>query len=178
MTHQDHLTQGSRFVVRSALILNRALLCAFLLGLISTWLFPSFFAAWIQQDWIQQSNPSVDVHPILTGMRLLVLLGIAMSVAADRIFVSLAQIIATVSAGDPFILANARRLQIIGWSLLALQLLEIPGALIARFFPSMGNAAPDATFSIGGWIAVLMVFVLSRVFAAGAVMRDELEGTV
>ena len=101
-----------------------------------------------------------------------------MSVAADRIFVSLAQIIATVSAGDPFILANARRLQIIGWSLLALQLLEIPGALIARFFPSMGNAAPDATFSIGGWIAVLMVFVLSRIFAAGAVMRDELEGTV
>jgi hypothetical protein len=42
----------------------------------------------------------------------------------------------------------------------------------------MGNAAPDATFSIGGWIAVLMVFVLSRIFAAGAVMRDELEGTV
>ncbi len=178
MTHQDHLTQGSRFVVRSALLLNRALLCAFLLGLISTWLFPSFFAAWIQQDWIQQSNPSVDVHPILTGMRLLVLLGIAMSVAADRIFVSLAQIIATVSAGDPFILANARRLQIIGWSLLALQLLEIPGALIARFFPSMGNAAPGASFSPGGWLAVLMVFVLSRVFAAGSTMRDELEGTV
>src|ERR1700679_3414832 len=102
MTHQDHLTQGSRFVVRSALLLNRALLCAFLLGLISTWLFPSFFAAWIQQDWIQQSNPSGELHPIPTGMRLLVLPGIAMSVFADRIFVSLAQIIATVSAGDAF----------------------------------------------------------------------------
>lgn len=173
MLRHDRLIKGSRFVVHLALILNRALLCAFLLGFISTWLFPSFFA-----DWIQQSNPSVAVHPILTGMRLLVLLGIAMSIAADRLFAALAQIIATVSAGDPFILANARRLQTIGWSLLALQLLGIPGALIARFFPTMGNAAPDVTFSIGGWIAVLMVFVLSRIFAAGAVMRDELEGTI
>ena len=30
----------------------------------------------------------------------------------------------------------------------------------------------------GGWIAVLMVFVLSRIFSAGAAMRDELEGTI
>ena len=178
MLRHDRLIKGSRFVVRVALILNRALLCAFLLGFISTWLFPSFFAAWIQQDWILQSNPGGEVHPILTGMRLLVLLGIAMSIAADRLFTALAQIIATVGAGDPFILANARRIQIIGWSLLVLQLLEIPGALISRFFPSLGNASPDATFSIGGWIAVLMVFVLGRVFAAGAVMRDDLEGTV
>jgi Protein of unknown function (DUF2975) len=178
MPHQDRLIQGSRFVVRTALLFNRACLCALLVGLISTWLFPSFFADWIQQDWTQQSNPSVEVHSILTGIRLMVLLGIAISVFADRIFVSLAQIIATVSAGDAFILANARRLQIIGWSLLALQLLDIPGSLIAKFFPSLSNAAPDATFSVGGWIAVLMVFVLSRVFAAGAVMRDELEGTV
>jgi hypothetical protein len=42
----------------------------------------------------------------------------------------------------------------------------------------MGSAAPDVTFSPGGWIAVLMVFVLSRVFAAGSAMKDDLEGTV
>jgi hypothetical protein len=65
-----------------------------------------------------------------------------------------------------------------GWALLGLQLLDIPGALLGRFCPSLGSAAPDVSFSPGGWIAVLMVFVLSRVFAAGSAMKDELEGTV
>jgi hypothetical protein len=36
----------------------------------------------------------------------------------------------------------------------------------------------DAGFSITGWLAVLLTFVLARVFAEGARMRDELEGTV
>jgi hypothetical protein len=36
----------------------------------------------------------------------------------------------------------------------------------------------DAGFSIDGWLAVLLTFVLSRVFAQGALMRDDLEGTV
>jgi hypothetical protein len=73
---------------------------------------------------------------------------------------------------------NARRLRTIGWALLGLQLLDFPGALIGRCYPSLGPAAPDVTFSPGGWIAVLMVFVLSRVFAAGSAMKDDLEGTV
>ena len=36
----------------------------------------------------------------------------------------------------------------------------------------------DAGFSTSGWLAVLLTFVLARVFAAGTVMREELEGTV
>ena len=36
----------------------------------------------------------------------------------------------------------------------------------------------DAGFSINGWLAVLLTFLLARVFAEGARMRDELEGTV
>jgi Protein of unknown function (DUF2975) len=108
----------------------------------------------------------------------MMLLGIAMSVAIDRLFVALTQIIETARAGDPFIPANALRLQTVGWALLSLQLLNIPAALIERYFPSMGTGTPDSAFSAAGWMAVLMVFVLSRVFAAGSAMRDELEGTV
>jgi hypothetical protein len=37
---------------------------------------------------------------------------------------------------------------------------------------------PDSAFSAAGWLAVLMVFVLSRVFSVGSAMREELEGTV
>jgi len=36
----------------------------------------------------------------------------------------------------------------------------------------------DAGFSINGWVAVLLTFVLARVFAVGAHMREDLEGTV
>ena len=36
----------------------------------------------------------------------------------------------------------------------------------------------DAGFSINGWLAVLLTFLLARVFAQGARMREDLEGTV
>ena len=36
----------------------------------------------------------------------------------------------------------------------------------------------DAGFSVNGWLAVLLTFVLARVFAEGALMREDLEGTV
>ncbi|WP_404334585.1 DUF2975 domain-containing protein [Sphingomonas sp. MMS12-HWE2-04] len=112
------------------------------------------------------------------GIRWLMVLGIAM---AGLIFVmlrALRQIVATVMAGDPFVLDNAARLRTIGWSLVAIQLLDIPAVLIARGFPALGSAAPDAGISPAGWLAVLMSFVLARVFVVGAGMRDDLEGTV
>jgi hypothetical protein len=170
---RDRLIEGSRLVVRVALVVNRLLLVAFVVGLALSWAFPAQSVAAILQP-----GPEVDVHSALVGMRLLVLIGIVMSVAADRLFVALAKVVASAGAGDPFIIANARRLQTIGWSLLVLQLLEFPAGLLGRFYPSMGSAAPSGTIDIGGWISVLMVFVLSRVFAAGSAMRDELEGTV
>jgi hypothetical protein len=173
MLNRDRLIRGSRFVVRAALVVNRFLLVAFVVGLVVTWIFPAQSVALVLQP-----ARGVDELSALTGMRLLIVIGIVMCVATDRLFVALAEVIASVSAGDPFIIANARRLQMIGWSLLVLQLLEIPGGLLGRFYPSMGAAAPSGTFDIGGWISVLMVFVLSRVFAAGSAMRDELEGTV
>ena len=88
------------------------------------------------------------------------------------------RLFASAEAGDPFISVNARRLQTIGWALLFLQLLDIPGAIISKFFPVLSSGDGGVPFSPGGWIAVLMVFVLSRVFTAGSAMRDDLEGTV
>src|SRR6266571_1550459 len=36
----------------------------------------------------------------------------------------------------------------------------------------------DAGFSISGWLAVILTFLLARVFAEGTLMREDLEGTV
>ena len=85
----------------------------------------------------------------------------------------------TVRAGDPFVATNAQRLQAIAWALLALQLLSIVIGAIGKAVSSPAHPVDlDAGFSINGWLAVLLTFLLARVFAAGALMRDDLEGTV
>src|SRR5687767_12291007 len=88
-------------------------------------------------------------------------------------------IVGTVRAGDPFVSANASRLQTIAWALLTLQLLSLAVAAIERAISTTERPFHfDAGFSINGWLAVLLTFVLARVFAKGAHMRDDLEGTV
>ncbi len=173
MLASSTLISGSRWVVRTGWIVNRVFLLAVLLGMLGSFIFPRPFV----QSLIRP-GAGVDVRWTLMGLRCELLLGIAMSVATDRLFVALGAMIASTRVGDSFISANAGRLQTIGWALLVLQLLGIPGVLIEKFFPILGSGATASLFSPGGWLAVLMVFVLSRVFAAGSAMREELEGTV
>jgi hypothetical protein len=70
-------------------------------------------------------------------------------------------------------------LQAIAWALLALQLLSIAIGSIAKAVSIPGHPLRiDAGVSVGGWLAVLLTFLLARVFAEGTRMRDDLEGTV
>jgi hypothetical protein len=173
LTNKDRLIKGSRLFVRLAILANRA----FFFGVIALFLVSVILSTRFVPMLIPQT-PASDLSSALTGLRLLMLIGLAMAIATEVALRALAQIITSTGAGNPFIAANARRLQTIGWALLGLQLLAIPCALLDKFCPSLGAAAPGASFSPGGWLAVLMVFVLSRVFAAGSTMRDDLEGTV
>jgi hypothetical protein len=85
----------------------------------------------------------------------------------------------TVRAGDPFVAANAYRLNAIAWVLLSLQLIGLVIALIGKAVSTPAHPLHlDAGFSPGGWLAVIMTFVLARVFAEGTLMREDLEGTV
>ena len=173
LSNKDRLIKGSRLFVRLAILANRA----FFFGVIALFLVSVILSTRFVPMLIPQT-PASDLSSALTGLRLLMLIGLAMAIATEVALRALAQIITSTGAGNPFIAANARRLQTIGWALLGLQLLAIPCALLDKFCPALGAAAPGASFSPGGWLAVLMVFVLSRVFAAGSTMRDELEGTV
>jgi hypothetical protein len=63
--------------------------------------------------------------------------------------------------------------------LLALQLLSIVIGAIGKAVSSPAHPVNlDAGFSINGWLAVLLTFLLARVFAIGTQMRADLEGTV
>ena len=113
------------------------------------------------------------------AMRGIMVVGIAGAFIAHRILTRLLQIVESVRAGDPFVLDNAERLHAIAWLLLGAELLHLLVGALARLASTPAHPVDiDWTFSFTPWIAVLLMFVLARVFAHGARMREDIEGTV
>jgi hypothetical protein len=120
-----------------------------------------------------------DSQTVLTGMRAIAALGIVAIALNFPILKRLLAMVGTVRAGDPFVAANAYRLNAIAWLLLVLQFLSLVIAGIAKAISTPQHPFHlDAGFSTNGWLAVILTFVLARVFAEGALMREDLEGTV
>ena len=113
------------------------------------------------------------------GLRAVAVLGLATIPLNYVVLKRLLAIVNTVREGDPFVAANASRLQTIAWSLLALQLFSLViGAIGKAVSTPVHPVHLDAGFSINGWLAVLLTFLLARVFAEGTLMREDLKGTV
>ena len=124
-------------------------------------------------------SPSPEAERLVMGLRAVAVLGLAAIPLNYVILKRLLAIVETVRGGDPFVAANASRLQAIAWALLALQLLSIVIGAIAKAVSTPAHPLKlDAGFLINGWLAVLLTFLLARVFAEGTRMRDDLEGTV
>jgi hypothetical protein len=122
---------------------------------------------------------SAQSGSLLMGLRAIAALGLLAVPLNLATLKRLVAMVRTVRAGDPFVAANALRLQAIAWLLLAQQLLSLLVAAIAKAVSSPAHPLHlDAGFSPGGWLAVILTFVLARVFAEGALMREDLEGTV
>jgi hypothetical protein len=118
----------------------------------------------------------VAEHPLVGhGLRAIVVVGIAGAAIVHTVLQRLLAIVDTVRVGDPFILENARRLDSIAWRVMALEILRLIVAAIAAAVWESGRV--DA-FSFAPWLSVLLFFVLAGVFAHGARMRADLEGTV
>jgi hypothetical protein len=134
------------------------------------------------EQWILSAfklTPSPDADRLVMGLRVIAALGLA-CVPVNRIILNrLLALVDTVRDGNPFVASNAQRLQIIAWALLALQVVSMVIGGIARSVSIPGHPLHlEAGFSLTGWLAVLLTFLLARVFAEGARMRDELEGTI
>jgi hypothetical protein len=134
------------------------------------------------KEWIMsafQLSPSADAGRLIMGLRAVAALGLATIPLNYVVLKRLLAIVGTVREGDPFVAANASRLQTIAWSLLALQLFSIVIGAIGKAVSTPAHPVHlDAGFSINGWLAVLLTFLLARVFAEGALMREDLKGTV
>ena len=134
------------------------------------------------ERWIMtelELTPGPQAQRIVTGLRAILAVALASIPLNHIVLKRLLAMVDTVRLGDPFVPANAYRLQAIGWALLGLQLLSLViGALALAISTPQRPLDFDAGFSATGWLAVLLTFVLARVFAVGALMRDDLEGTV
>ncbi len=134
------------------------------------------------EQWIMTAfklSPSPEAERLVMGLRTIAVLGLAVIPLNYVVLKRLLAIVETVRAGDPFVAANADRLRAIAWALLTLQLLSIVIGAIGKTISTPAHPVHlDAGFSINGWLAVLLTFLLARVFAEGTLMRDDLEGTV
>lgn len=134
------------------------------------------------EQWIMSAfklSPSPDAERLVMGLRAVAVLGLAAVPLHYVVLKRLLAIVETVRAGDPFVAANASRLETIARVLLVLQLLSLVIGAIGKAVSTPAHPLNlDAGFSINGWLAVLLTFLLARVFAEGTRMRDDLEGTV
>lgn len=174
MSAETLVSKIARIALRLFLIGN--LICAIGFGVSIILSIP--FAHAISARLIHKYGPGIDVPEILLASRLLFALGIVAAVALYRVLASLLDILGTVTLGDPFTTANAGRLRTIGWALLVLQLLDLALGAFTAWFGELHVEFVSWDPSLGGWIAVLMAFVLADVFSRGAAMRDDLAMTV
>jgi hypothetical protein len=122
--------------------------------------------------------PHIDAGWMMPTLRLWLVLGVGMVAASHVMFTRLLEITATVRAGDPFVADNARRLKTIAWCMLALQLLHLSFGVMASIVNAAGSSIQfnfSPTGTLIGWAAVMLMFVLAKVFEEGARIRTDLE---
>jgi Protein of unknown function (DUF2975) len=123
--------------------------------------------------------PTASNQSLIFGMRLIMVIGVMATPLTHIALTRLLAIVQTVNAGDPFVAENADRLHQIAWAVLVLQALHVVvGVIIASASTSVAPLRIGWRFSFAPWLAVLLLFVLARVFEYGAQMRDDLDGTV
>jgi len=149
---------------------------------IAALLIATVFAPFVNPGWPWEplGFKTRDAHPLLPiALQTVAFLGIVGAGLVHLFLRWLRAIVDTVRAGDPFIADNARRLTAIAWCVLAGEVLRltIVGIATAVSTPAQPVDMGDA-FSFTPWVAVLLLFVLAGVFAQGARMRADLEGTV
>lgn len=136
----------------------------------------------IAKDWTLTAlgfPPSSMIFPVISGLRAIAALGIVAVPLNHVVLARLLAIVESVRNGNPFIPDNASRLRAIAWALLGLQTVSLAIAAIGKII-----STPDAPlhlgggFSVAGWLAILLTFVLAGVFEEAARMHADLEGTV
>ncbi|HJZ12101.1 MAG TPA: hypothetical protein VJ521_08120, partial [Acidobacteriota bacterium] len=126
--------------------------------IVGNWLIGAAFLALLvvapNEEWIMRSfklTPSPEAERLVMGLRIILVLILGAIPLNHRILKRLLAIVETVRSRDPFVAANADRLQGIAWALLILQILSIIIGAIGKAVAIPGRPLDlDAGFSISG----------------------------
>jgi hypothetical protein len=174
MTHTKSAALPIAYIVLRALIVLNWLYAACLIALLSY----SFINEPFLMRALELGSPSEN-PALVMGVRAVAALGILSVPFNLAMLKRLVAMVHTVRAGDPFVAANAYRLNAIAWILLALQIIGLLVWAIDKVVSTPAHPLHlNAGFSPAGWLAVIMTFVLARVFAEGTLMREDLEATI
>ncbi len=174
MSRNESAALPIAYVVLRIFIVMNWLLGAAILGLL--------LATIVAEEWTFTAlhvTSASGIPEAIGPLRAVAVLGFAAIPLNDAILRRLLNMIETVRQGDPFVAANAYRLQAIAWFLLVLQLISLAIGAIGKMISTPAHPIHlDAGFSASGWLAVILAFVLARVFAEGTLMREDLKGIV
>lgn len=162
----------SRAIVAILRILNLAMGVLLVGMLVASFVFEPVF-----REFFSKVPPRIDPGFLMPTLRLWMLLAMPMIAAVHIMLSRLLAMIESVRAGDPFVPENAVRMKTIAWCLLATQALGLVYGMMAALMNAAGSRI-DWEFSMNGWLAVLLLFVLARVFEEGTRIRGDLEAMI
>ena len=122
-------------------------------------------------------RPTLEPDVIIPTMRVWMVLGLPLFAAIHVLISRLLEMVETVRAGEPFVPENAGRMKTIAWCLLGVQIFDLVCGVMAGIVSRAGSQL-DWSPSLSGWVAVVLLFVLARVFEEGARIRADLEAMV
>ncbi|HEX8449812.1 MAG TPA: DUF2975 domain-containing protein [Allosphingosinicella sp.] len=153
--------------------LNLFCAAAFVVATVASFVFEPVFRGYFER------RAMLDPGLFLPILRLWVITALPVFAAVHIMVSRLLEMIGTVRAGDPFLPENAARLRTIAWCLLVVQLFDLAcGVFIGILTRAGADLGGGWDPSLGGWVAVLLLFVLARVFEEGARIRADLEAVV
>jgi hypothetical protein len=157
----------SRFALRFGVVINLATAVIIAMAFAGTFLFEGEVTQYFRRR-------AFDAALLMPTLRIWLVLALPYIAAVHVMLTRLLAMVDTVRLGHPFVPENAARLKTIAWCLLGTQLLHLLFGVMVRI-SAAANAHMEWSFSSSGWIAVLLLFVLARVFEEGTRMRDDLE---
>lgn len=125
-------------------------------------------------EFFSKRPPRIDPSWMVPILRTWIVLALPMIASIHILLSRLLDMVETVRTGDPFVPENATRLKTIAWCALFNELLRLVFGVMAAALNAAGSNI-DWNFSATGWLAVVLLFVLARVFEEGTRMRQDLE---
>jgi hypothetical protein len=162
----------SRTLLRLFRVLNLGVGAMLLAGFLASFLFEPLF-----RDFFTIHPERARPGMLMAVLRTWMLISVPVVAAVHIMLSRLLAMIETLRAGDPFVPENAVRMKTIAWCLLGVQLFNLVCGVMAAAMNAAGSRI-EWSFSATGWLAVVLLFVLARVFEEGTRIRTDLEAMI